>query len=154
MSEKSLVNIDNLSNDELGIIMDLILKKKLEGYEDKLIEIADTSTKMSVKIENLEGKMTIDYSQQEELRITANKVAIKAVQGYGTATYKELIKKVFSAIWKDYKRVMNVNSYRNTAVINYETALNFIRNWEPSRDLELMIKGANSLSNAGGSNGI
>lgn len=152
MSENQVIDINSLSNEKLDTIMNLIIKKKLEVYEDKLIEIADDAVKLNVKVDNLENKMTIDYSQQEELRMAANKAAIKAVQGYGTPAYKELIKKVFSSIWKDYKRVMNVNSYRNTAVVNYQSGLDFIRNWTPDRELELMIKGANSLANNGGSN--
>lgn len=152
MSENSLINLDGLNNDQLKGLMDMIINKRMETYERQIIKNADTTEKLNVKVENLEGKMTIDYSQQEELRMAANKAAIKAVQGYGTPAYKELIKKVFSSIWKDYKRVMNVNSYRNTAVVNYQSGLDFIRNWTPDRELELMIKGANSLANNGGSN--
>lgn len=154
MSENQMLDINSLSNEKLDTIMNLIIKKKLEVYEDKLIEIADDAVKLNVKVDNLENKMTIDYSQQEELRIAANKSAIRALGGCDTTAYKELAKKVFSSIWRDYKRVMNVNSYKNTAVVNYENALNYIRNWTPGRELELMIMGANSLNNGGGNNGI
>ncbi|MGH4125129.1 MAG: ORF6C domain-containing protein [Clostridium sp.] len=39
---------------------------------------------------------------------------------------------------------MQVNSYRNTAVAEFEKGKEFLNNWEPDRELELMIKGANS----------
>lgn len=40
---------------------------------------------------------------------------------------------------------MNVNSYRNTAVKMFETGRKVIIEWQPDRELELMIKGANTI---------
>lgn len=109
----------------------------LEDHEEKLNTI-------ETKITKLENTMTIDYAQQEELNSLAKKVVVQALGGYGTPAYKELNKKAFSAIWKDYKRVMQVNSYKNTAVKDLEKSRTILANWKPGRELELMIKGANS----------
>ena len=40
---------------------------------------------------------------------------------------------------------MDVNSYRNTSVKMFETARKIITDWQPDRELDLMIKGANSV---------
>lgn len=109
----------------------------IEQHEEKL-------TNIESKIEKLENTMTIDYAQQEELNSLAKKVVVQALGGYGTPAYKELNKKAFSAIWKDYKRVMQVNSYKNTAVKKLEKGRALLNDWKPNRELELMIKGANS----------
>lgn len=109
----------------------------IEEHEEKLNTI-------ETKITKLENTMTIDYAQQEELNSLAKKVVVQALGGYGTPAYRELSKKAFSAIWKDYKRVMQVNSYKNTAVKQLSTGRGVISNWKPNRELELMIKGANS----------
>ncbi|NWK13016.1 ORF6C domain-containing protein, partial [Clostridium cadaveris] len=58
--------------------------------------------------------------------------------------YKELNKKAFSQFWKDYKTILQVNSYKNTAVKDFVFARKVMVDWKPSRELELMIKGANS----------
>lgn len=99
------------------------------------------------RIEKLENNMTIDYSQQEELRTLAVKKVVSILGGKNTPAYRELNKKAFSSIWRDFKRIMDVNSYRNTSVKMFENARKIIIEWKPDRELELMIKGANSLVN-------
>lgn len=96
------------------------------------------------RVTKLENTMTIDYSQQEELRTLGTRKVVAVLGGKGTPAYKELNKKAFSSLWRDYKRVMDVNSYKNTAVKNFEEGRHMIINWEPDRELQLMIKGANS----------
>ena len=99
------------------------------------------------RIEKLENNMTIDYSQQEELRTLAVKKVIAILGGKNTPAYRELNKKAFSSIWRDFKRVMDVNSYKNTSVKMFDAARKIIIQWQPDRELELMIKGANSVIN-------
>ena len=98
-------------------------------------------------IEKLGNNMTIDYSQQEELRTLAVKKVVAILGGKNTPAYHELNKKAFSSIWRDFKRIMDVNSYKNTSVKMFEAARKIIIEWQPDRELELMIKGANSLVN-------
>ncbi|WP_139905651.1 ORF6C domain-containing protein [Clostridium thermarum] len=96
------------------------------------------------RVDKLENKMTIDYSQQEEIRTKATQRVIQVLGGKDVPAYKELNKKAFSALWRDYKRALDVNSYRNTAVKDFDKALNYVVTWKPTRELELMIAGANS----------
>ena len=109
----------------------------LEDHQEKINE-------MSIKVNKLENRMTIDYGQQQELHTLANRSVIKVLGGKDTPAYKELSKKAFSTIWRDFKRVMNVSSYRNTAVKEFERAVRFLKEWKPNRGLSLMITGANS----------
>ena len=104
--------------------------------DKRTLEIKDRITK-------IENNTTIDYSQQEEIRQLVNKKVMEALGGKGTPAYKELSKKVYASIWNDYKRKLNVNSYRNTSVKNYEYARDMLMNWTPSREIELMVTGAN-----------
>lgn len=98
------------------------------------------------KVEKLENNMTIDYSQQEELRSLAVRRVLDALGGKNTPAYEELSKKVFASMWRDYKRILGVNSYRNTPTIKFDDAKKMINEWEPSREMQLMIKGANSMN--------
>jgi len=99
---------------------------------------------MGNRLTTLENTMTINYSQQEGLNLLAKFKVINALGGKDAPAYKEVNKKAFSELWRHYKRVLQVNSYRNTAVKDYEKAKGVIANWKPNRDLELMIIGANS----------
>lgn len=96
------------------------------------------------RITKLENSATIDYSQQEELRELANKKIVAVLGGADASAYKELNKKVFSSFWRDYKRKLNVNSYKNTLVKDYEIGRQAIVNWTPSKEIKFMIDGCNA----------
>ena len=96
------------------------------------------------RVRKLEDTMTIDYSQQEELNTKARIKVVQILGGKDAPAYKELSKKAFSELWRHYKRVMEVNSYKNTAVKDFAKGQLLIAHWKPTRELELMIKGANS----------
>ncbi|WP_455791903.1 ORF6C domain-containing protein [Clostridium butyricum] len=122
----------------LALQCDCQKKERIKDHWRRTLEITD-------RVEKLENNMTIDYSQQEELRTLAIKKVVAILGGKNTPAYKELNKKAFSSIWRDFKRVMDVNSYKNTSVKMFQAARKIIIEWQPDRELELMIKGANSV---------
>lgn len=102
--------------------------------------------KVEQRVENLENCMTIDYEQQNELRLLGNKVAVKILGGYESPAYKEMGKKIFYRLWKDYKIYFKVNSYRNTPRIKYSEAQEYILNWQPDTNTRITIKNLNISS--------
>ena len=117
---------------------------KMSKELQAILMLDEKTVEMDNRIAKLENNMTIDYAQQEELRELANKKATSVLGGPYAPAYKELNKKVFANIWGDYKRIMQVNSYKNTPVKNFELGRKTIIEWQPHRDLELMIKGCNA----------
>ena len=90
------------------------------------------------RLSYLENNMTIDYGQQQQLQNTAKSKVIKALGGIHSNAYKErsVRSKVFSAIWKDYKDYFMLSSYKDTARVNFDKALDFFNNWTvPGRTL-------------------
>ena len=110
--------------------------KVLKDHEKKLIEVDE-------KVANLENTMTIDYGQQEVIQRIAKERLVDVLGGKDTPAYKELSKKVFSNLWKRYKQVFHVASYKDTAKKDYEAAIDYIKKWEPNKELGYMIIGAN-----------
>lgn len=92
------------------------MSKELEA----ILMIDGKQQKMDERITKLENNTTIDYSQQEDLRELANKKIVAILGGTDAPAYRELNKKVFSNFWRDYKRKLNVNSYKNTLVKDYD----------------------------------
>ena len=109
----------------------------LKDHEKKLIEVDE-------KVANLENTMTIDYGQQEVIQRIAKERLVDVLGGKDTPAYKELSKKVFSNLWKRYKQVFHVASYKDTAKKDYEAAIDYIKKWEPNKELGYMIIGANN----------
>lgn len=120
-------NLKGLSKELQAIF---IMDKKQQQFESRLTKIENNST--------------IDYSQQENLRELANKVVVQALGGNEAPAYKELGKKAFSSLWNEYKRILKVNSYKNTLVKNYEKGIEFISNWKPTKELKYTIEGCNA----------
>jgi anti-repressor protein len=117
-----------------------------QGLSKELRAIFITDQKVQAvesRVEKLENTMTIDYTQQEVLRELANKAVLNALGGKSSLAYKMIAGKVFAEFWRHYKRTMNVNSYKNTAVVDYEKAKEIILVWNPDKELGLMIMGAN-----------
>ena len=116
------------------------LSKELQAIimHDKKIQAVET------RVEKLENTMTVDYSQQECLRELANRVVINALGGKSSSAYKMISGRAFAELWRHYKHVMQVNSYKNTPVVDFDKAKDIILTWKPDQDLELMIVGANT----------
>lgn len=96
------------------------------------------------KVEVLSNSMTIDYGQQEVINRIAKERMVQVLGGKDTPAYRELSKKVFSNLWKRYKQVFHVSSYKDTAKKDYEDAIKYIEEWKPSKEIGYMIAGANS----------
>ena len=96
------------------------------------------------RLEVLSNSMNIDYGKQEVIQRIAKERLVDVLGGKDTPAYKELSKKVFSNLWKRYKQVFHVASYKDTAKKDYEAAIDYIKKWEPNKELGYMIIGANN----------
>ena len=99
------------------------------------------------RIDDLEGKMTIDTNLQYKLFELAKSKVLQELGGIDTPAYKELNRKVFAKIWRDYKRIMQVPSYKDTLVKDYEKGLEVLNNWTADKETKFMIIGCNSQIN-------
>ena len=81
---------------------------------------------------------------RKEVQRIAKERLVDVLGGKDTPAYKELSKKVFSNLWKRYKQVFHVASYKDTAKKDYEAAIDYIKKWEPNKELGYMIIGANN----------
>lgn len=131
-------NYFNPKQKQLGPMDQLRLQYQvLEVHEQKIDDAI-------IRIGKIENNTTIDYSQQQELNELASKKVVAILGGKDTPAYRELAKKAFRSFWHDYKNKLSVNSYRNTLIKDFGLAKQTIINWNPNRELELMIKGCNS----------
>ena len=69
--------------------------------------------------------------------------AIDLLGGKTSQAYKRVSKKLFSELWRDYKRYFGVNSYKNTARKEYENAREYLIKWSPSTNLRIEIEAIN-----------
>lgn len=137
---EKLVNYQLKAKDVLAQAFIKPMSKELQA----ILMMDNKQQQMDARITKLENNSTIDYSQQEELRNLGTKKVVAILGGSDAPAYKELNKKVFSSFWRDYKRKLNVNSYKNTLVKDFEIGRQAIINWTPSKEIKFMIDGCNA----------
>lgn len=96
------------------------------------------------KVSDLEKSTTIDSSQQYTLERIAKTTVISALGGIDSRAYQLMSRKLFSSIWRDYKKYFKLGSYRDTLKTDYENAKNYFESWSPEVNISLKIKEYNS----------
>lgn len=91
------------------------------------------------RVTDLENNMTIDYGQQVVIGDEVNKVVIGALGGKDSAAYKEISRKVFSECNMDIKHYFHVNSRNNIPKKRFDEALQYIKNWHPCTNTQILI---------------
>lgn len=117
---------------------------KMSKELQAIFMIDNKQQQMDARITTLEERMTIETGKQKVLQDLVKKKVTAILGGKDTPAYKELGKKAFSKCWHYYKTTMQVASYKDTPVKDFELAKKVIIDWEPNRELELMIKGCNA----------
>ena len=92
------------------------------------------------KVSDLEKSTTIDSSQQYTLERIAKTTVISALGGIDSRAYQLMSRKLFSNIWRDYKKYFKLGSYRDTLKTDYENAKNYLESWSPEVNTSLKIK--------------
>lgn len=91
------------------------------------------------RVTDLENNMTIDYGQQVVISDEVNKVVIGALGGKDSAAYKEISRKVFSECNRDIKHYFHVNSRNNIPKKRFDEAVQYIKNWHPCTNTQILI---------------
>ncbi len=128
---------ENLSTEMKALLMH---DKKIQAVQKEVSEVKEDIRYVKAIAE----KSTIDYEQQENIRELVNIRGTEILGGKTAPAYKSMSKKIFQSLWRDYKKYFKVNSYKNTAIKDYENAIRYIQNWHPKYDTVLDINMINS----------
>ena len=96
------------------------------------------------RISKLENTMNIDYGQQRVLEKEVAKVVIESLGGKDSNAYREIAKKVFSECNRDVKDYFHVNSRNNIPRLQFNDAVDYIRNWTPCSNTRMLIRDCNA----------
>lgn len=117
---------------------------KLSKELQAILMLDEKTVEMDNRITTLEERMTIETGAQKTLCDLVNKKVIAILGGKDTPAYKELGNKTFRQCWKNFKDILQVASYKDTPVKDFDFAKKVIIDWQPNRELELMIRGCNA----------
>lgn len=151
--------VANKTTGEKGVLFTAAYVTKFEEMERQVVNpylglsrelqaiftIDKKTQEIETRVEKLEDNMTIDYGQQLSLqKVTKNQI-LTIVGGKETPAYQNnsLRKKLFSAVWSDYKEYFNVGSYRDTALKDFDRAKEYLKQWSPQGKLLREVEEAN-----------
>lgn len=117
---------------------------KLSKELQAILMLDEKTVEMDNRITTLEERMTIETGAQKTLQDLVNKKVIAILGGKDSPAYKELGNKTFRQCWKNFKDILQVASYKDTPVKDFDFAKKVIIDWQPNRELELMIRGCNA----------
>lgn len=106
------------------------------------------------RIAHLENTMNLDYGQQQALKNAVNKRVVCILGGKGTNAYREISKKVFSECNRDIQDFFDVNSRSNIPRLKFESAINYVKSWNPSNNTRIAIMDCNAQINMEDADGI
>lgn len=95
------------------------------------------------KVTDLENNMTIDYGQQIVIGDEVSKAVIDALGGKESAAYREISRKVFAECNRDIKHYFHVNARNNVPKKRFDEAIQYIQNWHPCTNTQMMINACN-----------
>lgn len=137
------------------------LQKPL-SIEEMIIKQAESMMQVKNDIQRLESKfdtvVTLESGKQRKIQLAVSKRVYerydiiekeeieKWYQTYGdyeeeqtnglnTEFTKEIVRKLYSNIYRDIKRKFGVASYKDIKVVEYEKALEFINNWIADKEV-------------------
>lgn len=111
-----------------------------------IFKLDQRTQEFEVRVSKLENNTTIDYGQQNDLQLLANKSIISLLGGKESPAYldKTIRGEAYSSLWKDFKGYFNTNSYKNTLVKDFDKAKEYVSDWRPHGKLLRDIEQANA----------
>ncbi|MGP4041932.1 Rha family transcriptional regulator [Gracilibacillus sp. D59] len=124
------------------------MEKQFEQNEPKNeLEILQRTVNSLVTVENrvtyLEDHMRVDGVQERKLQNKGKSIVIESLGGLKSNAYQQISKKVFAAIWRDFKNHFEIPRYNELPKKQFEDGMKFLGMWQPSTSLRIEIEELN-----------
>lgn len=90
-------------------------------------------------VEDIKGRMELSSTQQFQLQKAGNYTVIQFLGGKDSEVYGQLSRKVFSALWRDFKNYFELPAYRALPTVKFDEGLAYVKNWQPDMNLNMEI---------------
>lgn len=112
------------------------------------LEVLQQTVNQMVKIDDrvsyLEDHMRIGGVQEKKLQDKGKSIAIESLGGKNSNAYEAISRKVFSAIWRDFKNHFCIPRYTELPKKQFEEGMRFLGMWQPSTSLRMEIQELNN----------
>jgi len=137
------MNRFNEMRDQLSKPKVLSEKEQLKASMKLTLEANETLEEHNERISELENNMRIDGVQERKLQNKGNHVVLESLSGKESPAYKEISRKAFSAMWRDFKNHFMIPRFSELPKVQFEEGLRFVGMWQPSTSLKIEIDNLN-----------
>ena len=99
---------------------------------------------IATDVDMLKDSMRISGSQEFGIQQAGRSKAIECLGGKDSYAYEVVSKRVFSQLWRDFKRYFKIPRYSELAKVDYNRGLEFIEAWQPDTATRLEIERLNN----------
>lgn len=125
---------------------------KYESPKDELHVLQQTVNQlvtMDGRVSYLEDHMRINGIQEQSLQRKGKSKAMESLGGIDSTAYRAISRKVFAAIWRDFKNHFNIPRYNELPKKQFEDGMKFLNMWQPSTSLRIEIEELNNQQTMG-----
>lgn len=125
---------------------------KQEGMQNLLhlsnfvISLQNQSNNHEKRIAGLEDNMRINGVQEMNIKEKGNIAVLRALDGKESNAYKDrrVRGKTYSEMWRRFKKRFGIPRYGELPAKDYDSAIEFLENWQPDKELEVEIEQLNN----------
>ncbi len=125
---------------------------KYEAQKDELQVLQQTVNQlvtMDGRVSYLEDHMRINGIQEQSLQRKGKSKAMESLGGIESPAYRAISRKVFAAIWRDFKNHFNIPRYNELPKKQFEDGMKFLNMWQLSTSLRIEIEELNNQQTMG-----
>ena len=120
----------------------LALEAALETRKDvKVIQMDVFGVKAD--LEELKDNLVVTSSQAKAINKKVREKVYNSLGGEDAPAFATLKSKVFSACWREFKDLFDINEFRDLPRIKFGLGMHFLCEWEPNSTLKFEIKQLN-----------
>lgn len=108
-----------------------------------MAEMVTSIDELDTRVTSLEDTMRINGTQEYKIHEKGKTSVIKALGGKDTPAYKQLGRKMFSAIWSEFKHYFDIPRYNELPAKRFNDGLRFVETWHPKQELLMDIEELN-----------
>lgn len=105
--------------------------QSVQSLSKEVISLKEEVGVFGGRIERIEQNMTIDSRLHQNIIAHAKKHVMKLVNGNVNPEYGKAYKNVIQKLWRDYRQFFGITSYKDTKMIDYDRAIEWINAWRP-----------------------
>lgn len=128
------------SNEIVGKSTGHVAQKKRTRLMAEMVTSID---ELDTRVTSLEDTMRINGTQEYKIHEKGKASVMKALGGKDTPAYKKLGRKVFSAIWSEFKHYFDIPRYNELPAKRFKDGLKFVETWQPKQELLMNIEELN-----------